>query len=192
MHRLNTSFVLGYHGCEQAVADQLLAGNPFTPSTNAYDWLGHGIYFWESNPQRGLEFARERPGRASAASAPAVVGAVIDLGYCLDLQSSTGIAAISAAYGDYLDYSERSGSKVPQNRGGEDSLMRDLDCAVLNHLHAVRAAGKLEPFDTVRAVFLEGKPLYPKSGFREKTHIQLCVRNPSCIKGVFRVGVAWA
>ncbi|MFG1427553.1 hypothetical protein [Roseixanthobacter glucoisosaccharinicivorans] len=91
-------------------------------------------------------------------------------------------------YADYLDYSERSGSKVPQNRDGEDSLLRDLDCAVLNHLHAVRAAGKLEPFDTVRAVFLEGRPLYPKSGFREKAHIQLCVRNSGSIKGAFRAG----
>ena len=27
----------------------------------------------------------------------------------------------------------------------------------------------------------------PSSGFYEKTHIQIAVRNPDCIKGIFRV-----
>ncbi|TSA32147.1 MAG: hypothetical protein D4R64_16610 [Porphyromonadaceae bacterium] len=38
---------------------------------------------------------------------------------------------------------------------------------------------------SVRGVFFEGKELYPNSGFREKNHIQICVRNPNCIKGYF-------
>jgi hypothetical protein len=37
----------------------LLAGTAFKPSNNDYDWLGPGIYFWEANPLRGLEFAEE-------------------------------------------------------------------------------------------------------------------------------------
>lgn len=50
MHRLSANFVLGYHGCDQSVADQVLAGNPFRKSDNDYDWLGPGTYFWEANP----------------------------------------------------------------------------------------------------------------------------------------------
>ena len=65
--------------------------------------------------------------------------------------------------------------------------MRNLDCAVINHLHRLREDGGLRPFDTVRGVFLEGNPIYQDAGFRQKTHIQICVRNPDCIKGVFRV-----
>jgi hypothetical protein len=42
-------------------------------------------------------------------------------------------------------------------------------------------------FDTVRALFPESHALCESSGFREKTHIQICVRNPEMIKGVFRV-----
>jgi hypothetical protein len=44
---------------------------------------------------------------------------------------------------------------------------------------------KEKAFDSVRGVFVEGKELYPSAGFREKNHIQLCIRNPNCIKGYF-------
>ena len=39
----------------QVRAERLLAGEPFQKSINDYDWLGHGIYFWEANPLCGLE-----------------------------------------------------------------------------------------------------------------------------------------
>jgi hypothetical protein len=45
----------------------------------------------------------------------------------------------------------------------------------------------LPPVETVWGVFVEGKPIYPTAGFDEKTHIQIAVNNPACIKGVFRV-----
>lgn len=44
---------------------------------------------------------------------------------------------------------------------------------------------ELEPSDSIRGAFIEGKRIYPNSGFYEKTHIQICVRNPNCIKGYF-------
>ena len=65
--------------------------------------------------------------------------------------------------------------------------MRNLDCAVVNHLHRSRVAIDLPPFDTVRGIFQEGEPIYQDAGFREKTHVQICLRNLECIKGVFRV-----
>lgn len=36
-------------------------------------------------------------------------------------------------------------------------------------------------------VFVEGEPIYPGAGFDAKTHVQICVCDPACIKGVFRV-----
>lgn len=77
---------------------------------------------------------------------------------------------------------------IPQNRaakGSEELLMRELDCALLEFLHTVRAEQSLPSFDSLRGVFFEGEELYPNAGFREKNHIQLCVRNPNCIKGYF-------
>ena len=53
------SFVLGYHGCDSEVGERVLAGEmELKPSTNPYDWLGTGIYFWENNPGRALAWAR--------------------------------------------------------------------------------------------------------------------------------------
>jgi hypothetical protein len=177
---------LGYHGCDRRVAEKLLNGTPFAASENDWDWLGSGVYFWEANPLRGIEFAREWQQKGRIIE-PYVVGAVIDLGFCLDLISSNGVAAVKSAYSDFLAYAEEAGVRVPKNRGGNDRLRRELDCAVINHLHKVRDATALTPFDNVRGVFIEGERIYPEAGFFEKTHIQICVRNIACIKGVFRV-----
>ena len=54
-------------------------------------------------------------------------------------------------------------------------------------LHDIRKSGELEPVDTVAGVFVEGNKIYENAGFFEKTHIQICVRDPQLIKGVFRV-----
>src|SRR5271155_2352654 len=62
LHRLS-SFILGYHGCDRKVGERLLEGAAFKPSDNDYDWLGPGIYFWEANPRRALEFATETANR---------------------------------------------------------------------------------------------------------------------------------
>jgi hypothetical protein len=68
-------------------------------------------------------------------------------------------------------------------------LARRLDCAVIQMLHDIRKDEKNSPgsVDTVFGMFLEGAPIYENSGFRDKTHIQICVCNPACILGVFRV-----
>ncbi len=41
------------------------------------------------------------------------------------------------------------------------------------------------PFDSVRGVFFEGNELYEGAGFLDKTHIQICIRNPNLIRGYF-------
>ena len=83
MNRLHTSFVLGYHGCSAEVGERCLMGEPLVGSDQEYDWLGPGIYFWESDPLRAWEWADEKVDRSKFESA-FVVGAVIDLGNCLD------------------------------------------------------------------------------------------------------------
>ncbi len=51
--------VIAYHGCDAALAKKVLAGKAeLKPSTNTYDWLGEGIYFWEHGPQRAYEWAK--------------------------------------------------------------------------------------------------------------------------------------
>lgn len=180
--------MLGYHGCAAAVAEAILGGEPFLPSENDHDWLGHGIYFWEANPQRGIQFYKETRARKNLDSSDAaVIGAVIDMGYCLDLSTSQGVEAVTSAYDTLKAVFEKLKKPMPKNVQGEDLLRRKLDCAVINHLHASRAASDLPEFDTVRGIFFEGGSAYPTSGFRERTHVQIAVRNKARIKGVFRV-----
>ena len=191
MHNLSASFVLGYHGCDRESGERLLLNEAFRPSENSYDWLGSGVYFWEANPDRAMDWAMQRAFRKKSKEGievePFVVGAVIDLGFCLDLLSSNGSYAVENTYADLNAYFASSGGQLPENTGGEDLLHRKLDCMVINYLHESRQRSAEAPFDTVRGLFPEGGLLYPNSGFRRQTHIQICVRNLENIKGVFRV-----
>lgn len=178
--------MLGYHGCDAAVAERLLKNRPFTPSQNIYDWLGGGVYFWEANPLRGLEFAIESAKRASSRiKKPTVLGAVIDLGFCLDLTTSRGLQQAKTAFDRLQQVFQQAGKPLPQNQ--PDGLRHNLDCAVLNYLHYLQAEEQRPAFDTVKGIFIESPDLYPGSAFGAKNHVQIAVRNLDSIKGVFRV-----
>ncbi len=187
MHRLSSSFVLGYHGCDASTATRLLGGSNFQFSRNDYDWLGPGIYFWEANPKRALEYAAElkKLKRGPPIRTPATVGAVIDLGLCLDLTTSAGVQQVRESYKSLLELHKSAGWDLPEN--SVDLLRRNLDCAVFGLFHGVRSNASEPAVDTIKGIFTEGRPIYPGSGFFEKTHTQICVRNPQNIKGVFRV-----
>ena len=73
-------------------------------------------------------------------------------------------------------------NKVPD--AGGFSLIRPLDCAVISHLHTMMEKVGVS-FDTVYGYFQEGEEAFPGAGIREKSHVQICVRNLSCIKGYF-------
>ena len=50
------AFVLGFHGCDQKTAERVVStGRHLQPSRNDYDWLGHGVYFWENDPLRAKQ-----------------------------------------------------------------------------------------------------------------------------------------
>lgn len=186
MHRLSTSFILGYHGCRRLVGEKLLAGVAFEPSENVYDWLGPGIYFWDANPRRGIEFMSEKARRDGFEPSDAfVVGAIVELGTCLDLTTSGSMELLKAAYGELARAMALAGIPMPVNT--RDVLRRDLDCAVIRHLHAILDTAGVPPVQSVKGVFTEGAPVYPGSAILEKTHIQIAVRDSECIKGVFRV-----
>ena len=53
-----SNLTIGFHGCDISVHDSVLYDNQHLKwSDNPYDWLGHGIYFWEHNLQRAWEWA---------------------------------------------------------------------------------------------------------------------------------------
>lgn len=191
MYRPTARIVYGFHGCDESTKNRLLKSNgDFIRSENKYDWLGSGVYFWESDPVRALEFAKsavenKRQSKGNISS-PAVIGAVLDLGNCFDLANRKNIELLIQANELYLklvggeDNAVKNRGKLPDMKG------RLRDCVVINLLNAILdLSDEHQSFDTVRAMFTEGDPLYPTSAFYSYTHTQICVRNPNCIKAVF-------
>jgi len=188
------NLVIGFHGCDETVIRKVIEQRlPMDNSNNTYDWLGHGLYFWESNLTRAWKWAQDgrtrRNVKTKIAKTPSVIGAVIDLGYCLNLTDSESIDLLKNQYSIFKQQQELADIPMPENKdasGKQDLLLRYLDCAVIENLHlAMKAQEQGKSFDSVRGVFVEGAPIYPNAGFHEKTHIQICVRNPNCIKGFF-------
>jgi hypothetical protein len=186
------SFVLGFHGCDASLAEDVFSGKKrLKIAQNSYDWIGNGVYFWENSPERASKWAEdEKRRKAGKVKTPAVIGAVIDLGLCLSLFEAKALQLVKETHQAFLGACATAGVKPPRNEdveGRSDHVLRHLDCAVIEFLHATRTSQKLEPFDSIRAPFFEGDPLYEKAGFQDKNHVQICVRNPNCIKGYFRV-----
>ncbi len=196
MYPAKPGLLIVFHGCEEAVRDDVIAGvRTLNPSQNKYDWLGNGIYFWENNYERAMDYARNPPGKRKFHS-PAVLGAVVDLQYCLDLLDTAHLLHVKEAHDKFVQSAEVLGREIPINKlfgNSNELLIRELDCAVIESLHHNRALHGLTPFDSARGVFTEGKELYPGAGFRDKNHIQICIRNPNCIKGYFlpRKEIRW-
>lgn len=198
------SIVFGFHGCDQSVADLVLhEGKALAPSEKSFDWLGHGIYFWEGSESRALEWAKSKKIKK-----PAVIGAIIRLGNCLDLLDDRCIKTVSTTYKILKAELADIGEPLPANKNTDEngiSFRRELDCKVIERLHqlnnsviaeklglksATKSKKRIQThsdyIDSVRGMFPEGDHLYPEAGFRALNHIQLCVVNPNCILGYFK------
>lgn len=183
-------FVIGFHGCDKTVANSVVSQqNPhLISSKNKWDWLGHGIYFWEQNYHRAIEWAnilkdnpKMMPKGALPIKTPSAVGAIIDLGKCLNLLDGKSIDIVKRTYELTRDVFEKAETQLPVNTKNA----HNLDCAIINAVNSYLKEQSGNTYDTVRGMFYEGTPLYENSGFLEKSHIQICVINPNCIKGYF-------
>jgi hypothetical protein len=181
--------VVAYHGCDLAIAKQLVANKTtLNVSSNKYDWLGDGAYFWIASPQRAIDWAiwKHEQGEIDI---PSAVGAFIHLGSCLNLTDLGMMDDIRKAHKSLELLITSSGADMPINTTPRHGVMmrRFLDCAVFNMAHLLRSReGKL-PYDTVLGMFEEGPDCFPGSCFKDKTHIQLAVRNTECVIGYFQI-----
>jgi len=182
------------------IRDDLLSGNKkladWKPSTNKWDWLGTGIYFWEHAPQRALQWAINNRKRLKAdhggSVEPDCIGAVIQLGTCFDLTNIEYTEALSLVYEQVKNEYKQQGWDFPENKPlphnplDKDLKMRHLDCLILNEtINRAKLLGNIE-FDTARGAFTEGDPAYQGGMIMEQSHIQVAVRNAHCILGLFR------
>jgi len=201
MYRSRPNLMLGFHGCDEAVRDQLV-NNPDSvkKSEEVFDWLGHGFYVWENNYDRALKWAEDKRIRG-AISKPSVVGVVFQLTHCLDFTDSAYTDIIAQYYSLMKDDFRVIGRALPRNRDlpkdkYRDLILRELDCFVIECMHQKideeikndlqrKGFSQYKHFDTARGVFTEGGPAFEGAGIQLKNHIQICIRNFNCIKGFF-------
>jgi hypothetical protein len=86
--------------------------------------------------------------------------------------------------------SKRQALQVMVKDNGQDPCpdTESGDCAVLNLYLKAQVQDPDEPrrFDSIRCGFVEGEPAFEGSGILKQSHVQLAVRNPTCVLGVFR------
>ncbi len=201
MYNQKANLILGFHGCDESVRDSLLIKpNKVLPSEKPYDWLGHGVYFWENNFERAFQWAKDKEKRGDIKKA-SVIGAVLSLDYCLDFTDSRFIEMIQSYYGILESDYNQFNKELPKNKDlkfdvHKDKIIRELDCFVIEYMHRIiseerdneileKGFSDYKIFDSARGIFTEGGPAFPGAGIQSKNHIQVCIRNLNCIKGFF-------
>lgn len=188
MYSIRPNLIIGFHGCDKNVAKKIINGvEKMKSSENSFDWLGNGIYFWENDYERALEFAQEL--YPKTIKYPFVIGGIINLGNCLDLTTRKSIQVLKAAYENVVqntvDASNLTNKQGKRGNTNGDLLLRNLDCYTIETLHKINIEKNIKPYDSIKAAFWEGEELYSTAGFKEKNHIQICIRNTDCILGYF-------
>ena len=161
--------VQGFHGTSLTAAREI-ERRGFNASSNTYDWLGRGIYFWQDAPMRAREWAEQHH------SEPVVVAAEIDLDGCMDLLDIGWQRVIAERYTEFFDMVRRSGHQVPAQRAGAHRL----DAGVMNFLVEVWYDEGVA-IRSIRAAFAEGVPVFPGSAILTRSHVQIAVREAAMI-----------
>lgn len=59
--------IIGFHGCDISTFNEVIMNqSELKASTNKYDWLGSGIYFWEHNLKRAYQWAEDAARRPNS------------------------------------------------------------------------------------------------------------------------------
>ncbi|TMI68368.1 MAG: hypothetical protein E6H09_22625 [Bacteroidetes bacterium] len=186
MARYQPFEIIGYHSCDKDVGLNVLTGKTdLLSSNNDWDWLGDGVYFWEQDPKRALHYAVEvangKQFNKTGIKTPFILGAVVQLGNCLNLVESESLNLLKDAhYGLAKVYGDLN-KEMPVNKGAN----RKLDCAVIRFIHQTSRHSKLPEYDTIRSAFDEGEKVYEGANFTTHHHIQVSVINRSLINGYF-------
>ena len=140
MYRSRTNLQIGFHGCDEAVRNELVS-NPHRvkKSQESYDWLGHGFYVWENNQERAYQWAEDKRSRGSLIT-PSVVGVLYQVDYCLDFTDSEFISVVSSYFELMKNDLQIAGKTLPKNKDlpnakHHDLVIRELDSAVIEYLH---------------------------------------------------------
>ncbi len=120
---------------------------------------------------------------------PAVVGAIINLGQCLNFLDVFHMEKLRKSHIRSLvllleKHGPEEGEKNIKEMLNAEEWKHYFDCLAINEL--CMDNDEKSSTDTVRGCFPEGGRLFEGSYIRSKMHIQIAVRNTDCIIGYFR------
>lgn len=167
--------VYGYHGTSTEAAS-LIIQQGFNISSNDYDWLGTGVYFFQDAPARAWEWANQQ-----YPTNPAVIRSSIQLENCIDLLDIQWFPTIRNVYSLFIEDYRQSNRSFPK-QNPEKSKAHRLDCAYFNYIIVEVLAQGGQRIDAIRAVFLEGERVYPSSAIFDRAHVQIAIRNTALIE----------
>ena len=165
---------LGYHGTTLEAAEKIVTDG-FRPSSNPWEWLGHGIYFWQDAPNRARDWAKEWHASKGYNGPIAVVAAQIDLHNFVDLLDQVDMELVSEYAGKFESRMSELGSKLKNKYP-----VHRLDCAVFNFLTNVLSS-KGRVIRGYRAACVEGKRITTGSPIYDRSHVQLAVIDQDAI-----------
>lgn len=172
--------IYGYHGTLETNVPGILDYG-FQVKENHWDWLGHGIYFWQDAPHRAREWGRFW-GKKGARIA--VLKARIVLTDCVDLLDIAWDATIREQADAFTDKIARQKDVSLRNyRRGKQKGRHELDCAFFEYLHGILSEVG-SPFRCVRAAVTEGDPILEDSPICYRSHVQIAVRDSTLIQEV--------
>jgi hypothetical protein len=172
--------VYGYHGTNREKAQEIIDGG-FNLSTNDYDWLGTGVYFFQDAPVRAWTWARER-----YPDSPAVIKSELALENCIDLLDIDWYPIFRETYAMFVSAYQKANVPLPR-QNPERSKAHRLDCAFFNYIVEKILESQDEPIGSIRAVFNEGDRIYPNSAIFDRSHIQISIRDLSLIKKTYLI-----
>ncbi len=167
--------VYGYHGTS-LIAAQRIIEHGFDFSTNDYDWLGTGVYFFQDAPQRAYSWAIER-----YPESPAVIKSRLMLENCLDLLDIIWFPFIGEAYDLFVHSYQQTNIPLPRQNPQRSKAHR-LDCAFFNYIVREIIEAQGHSVSSIRAVFNEGDRIYPNSAIFDRAHVQISIRNLAYIE----------
>lgn len=181
--------LIGFHGCSldfaRKITDPEVDIEEWNRSDKAWDWLGDGVYFWEQAPLRAWEWAVAMSGRTG--TSPAVVGAPIAPRTLVDLGDTEFADRLVTAYEIVKSAFAERGKPIPENRpfranlDDPDRKFRALDRLVIEELVGGPSRNGVI-IEAVRAPFQEGEEAYPGAAIYLRSHVQIAVRDLSCIR----------
>jgi hypothetical protein len=142
------------------------------------------MYFWENNYDRALQWAIDKKKRGEIKQ-PAVIGAILQPGYCCDFMETKYIKMLATCYEAMKEWHDTLNKKLPQNKDlphdkYKDKILRELDCAAIEFMHKLlfrdaqedikeKGYTRHKPFDSTRGVFTEGGPAFEGAGLFAKS-----------------------